>query len=154
LSAPSHTSLTFGTGDLTIEAWVRFDIINASQYIFSQRDTSGFSLRLVWDGTGARLAAITPGIFSVIEPSYLVATNTYYHVAFTRSGTTIKLWVNGTERASNTSGENALSGTSFIGSRDGSTESLNGRIDDLRITKGVGRYTATFTPPTAAFPDA
>ena len=155
LSAPSHTSLTFGTGDLTIEAWVRFDTISATQYIFSQRDTSGISLNLFWDGTGARLNIFYPSGNTTTEPSYLIAADTYYHLAVTRSGTTFKMWVNGVERASSTRIEDALSGTSIIGARDSSgTTPLDGRIDDLRITKGVARYTATFTPPTAAFPDA
>lgn len=31
---------------------------------------------------------------------------------------------------------------------------FRGWLDDYRITKGVARYTAGFTPPTAAFPDS
>ena len=34
------------------------------------------------------------------------------------------------------------------------TGTLDGNADELRITRGVARYTADFTPPTAAFPDS
>ena len=81
--------------------------------------------------------------------------DTWHHVAFTRLGTSYNVWVDGVSSATSTfSGLSGASGTSYIGYRGSDTiELLDGRIDDLRITKGVCRYTGAFTPPTAAFPD-
>ena len=31
---------------------------------------------------------------------------------------------------------------------------ITGKMDDVRLTKGVARYTASFTAPTAAFPNS
>jgi hypothetical protein len=52
--------------------------------------------------------------------------------------------------STNNSGPLVIGGGAFAPS----TRSFSGYIDDLRITKGVARYTAGFTPPTAAFPDS
>jgi hypothetical protein len=153
LSAPSHTSLTFGTGDFTIEAWVRFDTVTTRQYIFSQRDAGGFTLYFLADG---RLSGLTPSLNTVTQASATMVVDTWHHVAFTRSGTSYNVWVDGVGSSTATiTGESGASGTSYIGFRgSGTTELLDGRIDDLRVTKGVARYTANFTPPGAAFPDA
>jgi hypothetical protein len=152
LSAPSHPSLTFGSGDFTIEAWVRFNTVSARQYIFSQRDTGGFALYLLADG---RLGGLSPGSNSTTQASATMAVNTWHHVAFTRSGTSHNVWVDGVGSPTGTFSDSGESGTSYIGYRgSGTVELLDGRIDDLRITKGVARYTATFTPPTQSFPDA
>jgi hypothetical protein len=109
--------------------------------------------------------------------------NTWYHLAVTRQGSTLRYFVNGTMTKSfdmgtlpnygNPTGLNwPSSGT--IGGTDAIHTSMgplsiatgigsdgnpnpqtyfNGYMDELRITKGTARYTATFTVPTGAFPD-
>ena len=81
------------------------------------------------------------------------STGSWVHLAVTRNGTTRYGFINGTLVVTTTGDSvNYLCDAINIGVRYSGTNYLNCYIDDLRITKGYARYTATFTPPTAAFP--
>ena len=83
-----------------------------------------------------------------------VSTGQWYHVALVRNGNTFNGYLDGVSGSSTTSsasiGANSTNGA-FFGAQ--ATSNFNGYLDDIRITKGVARYTANFTPPTAAFPN-
>lgn len=85
-----------------------------------------------------------------------MSATTWTHIALCRSGSSTRLFLDGVQTGSTYTDTNnylgpanrpviGASGLSLGGS------ALNGYIDDLRITK-FARYTANFTPPTAAFP--
>ena len=84
---------------------------------------------------------------------------TWYHIAVSRSGTDLKAFVNGSQIGSTITDSTNFSGAA--GSRPlrigrwqyggGTNGYLNGYAQDIRITKGLARYTTTFTPPTAEF---
>ena len=80
-----------------------------------------------------------------------VADSTWHHAAVTRSSGTMRLFLNGTQVATAAGNTQTFSITKVAQAVNRSD--FNGYIDDLRITKGVARYTANFTPPTAPFPD-
>ena len=85
---------------------------------------------------------------------------TWYHIALERSGTTLKVYIDGTSVISVSASTTALQASEDpfrVGVfNDASTGSpsldwyFNGHIDDLRITKGIARYGTNFTPPTSA----
>lgn len=78
----------------------------------------------------------------------------WHHLAFVRSGTTCKFYVDGTAAATTVTTSAAFdfgsAGALTIGGGLAGDNWTNCYIDDLRITKGVARYTANFTPPTTA----
>jgi hypothetical protein len=81
-----------------------------------------------------------------------VNNSTWNHIAVTRSGSAFYMFINGVQTGSTGSWAGAISSTArplYVGYNTSSAY-YNGYIDDLRITKGVARYTSTFTPPTAA----
>ncbi|MBK7186382.1 MAG: LamG domain-containing protein [Ignavibacteria bacterium] len=161
LSIPHALDLSFGAvgTDFTIELFIRPSAFGAQQNIVNKQATlataTGYLLPLSPAGAPSFYAGDSSNGWdvSLVSGSNLSA-NTWYHLAATRQGSTYRLFVDGTQVATTTSSitihDNANS--LYIGtSTDGSTSPVNGYIDDLRITKGVARYTANFTPPVAPF---
>jgi hypothetical protein len=88
-----------------------------------------------------------------ISSGALTAT-TWYHVAVSKSSGSTKMFINGTQVGSTYTDANNYGtsaplgiGTYWSSGSPVTTSTLNGYIDDLRITKGYARYTANFTVP-------
>lgn len=136
---------TFGTGDYTIELFVRFSALSRVYRIFA-----------IDSGTGVLTTDTSNNIRwlgSVFTPSPALAANTWYHLAAVRSSSSVKVYLDGTQIGSAVTSTANHTGTTWWVGRDFDTDTgLYGYIDELRITKGVARYTANFTPPTKTFP--
>lgn len=142
------------SGDFTIELWVYLTTAPTSQFLVgcgNDAASTGFLLNVNTSGQ-VNLFGNNTGLIAGSGSSIL---NTWTHVALSRSGSTIGLFVAGTQLGS-VSISKSFSGTVRIGAEDYNgtiTHRFTGYIDDLRITKGVARYTANFTPPAAPFPN-
>jgi hypothetical protein len=89
-------------------------------------------------------------VSSLNTANSLIAINTWYHIAFVKNGTSLKIYIDGVEKASQT-----ISNTPRTLARDfvmGSLYRVGARafVDEVRISK-IARYTAGFTPTTSAF---
>jgi hypothetical protein len=142
----------FGTGDFTVEVWVYFNSVASIQTFVTNYQNSSNGWGLQWrSDTGAW--NFFNGDTALVTYTNTPSTGTWIHAAVARSGTSLKMFINGTQVGSVTNSTN-ISGTTTdltVGSL-GSSQYFNGYMDDMRITKGYARYTATFTAPTAAFP--
>lgn len=157
LSVPASADFDFGTGDFTIEIWARFASHTTVQTLFGnyQNSTNGWSLQRRSDTNTIRLGN---GDTALIDVSWTPTDNTWYHLAVCRSGTSLRAFVDGSQVGSTATSSDNISGSTnellvgalYFGSF---VQHFNGYIDDLRITKGVARYTSNFTAPASAFLD-
>ena len=168
LTSPDSTAWNL-PNDFTIEAWVYLTAYSASyagafgaavvaNYLGTGGGDRGWQLRV--NGTASSYTTIN--VYTGITDLNFAATvslNSWTHVAATRSGSSIRAFVNGTQAGSTITNSDAFTESDsrqlWIGGLNDATYRfwLNGYIDDLRITKGVARYTSNFTPPTLPFPD-
>ena len=152
LTYPAGLNTTFGTGDFTVEAWIYFTNANNTPFYFFDNRNASQTATWAFYRTSVNTIEWFNGSTS-INSTATIAPNQWHHVAYTRLITTGRIFLNGTQIATGTDSTNysVVSTIGYIGARYSASEFLNGYIDDLRITKGVARYTANFTPPTAPF---
>jgi hypothetical protein len=152
----ASTAFGFGIADFTVELFL-FRNTNANADFFDMR-TSGFGQpAAVFYNSGSTLFYFVNNT-PVITASSSLQVNVWQHIAVSRSAGNTKLFVDGTQVGSTFSdGTTYLASPPIsIGSNTGgpTVNPLNGYLDEVRITKGIARYTANFTPPAAPFPDA
>jgi hypothetical protein len=150
----SPDTANFGTGDLTIECWVRWSsLTNAGIFhVFNGTPSSALTgLGLGWQSNTFVIYVNGAGS----TRSYVPSTNTWYHIALVRSSGNLTLYVDGTAQGAAIANSTDYSNHGInIGLYYSNAYTLNGYIDEFRVTKNVARYTANFTPPAAPFPDA
>jgi len=154
----AHSGFDFGTGDFTVECWVYAETTSAYYPSF-------FSSVTGWSSGAACHRYDNSGQSNKFSlhfwPSdpFLSTTNTFshdtwYHYALTRSGNTWRMFIDGVQEASgtNSGSYNMGLGGLRVGQSvwDGANGYFKGNVDDIKLTKGIARYTSAFTPPTAA----
>lgn len=167
LSINHDTTLNLASGDFTIESWINVKSLATRRTILQKDQSYGTtytSYSFAVETNGQLLAAVGTGASATYSQSISSAVgsilvNTWYHVAFVRYGTLLKLFINGVEVASATqTGTPVDGGKPLIIGRypngGGSADMWwHGYLRDLRITKGIARYTSGFSAPSKRFPD-
>lgn len=150
ISVPDNAAFDFGTGDFTIEFWLRFNSLAGFQTIYDHGYVStGAVLIQTANGNGA--IVIYVGGSNVIQESDALGTGVWGFYQLVRSGTTLTLYRNGVSKGSITNSTNLGNAANIgFGARlSTGTLGFNGWMQDIRITKGVDRSN---TVPTEAFP--
>jgi hypothetical protein len=160
LTIPDSEDWHFGTGDFTIEMSVYFSNLTGNREFFAQRIGSTVPPVLFYRiGSGINVYLSFNNISFAANPTIasgaVLTAATWYEIALVRSGSDFKLYIDGSQVGSTYTSASGFTDSSIdlrIGGRTASA--IAGAIDEVRITKGVARYTSSFTPPTQAFPDS
>lgn len=153
----------FGSGDFTVEHFMRMDtsvtsvcglvshFTDSSATSAWQIQKSGNDLSFTFYDSGGNFRSCggSAGTWNA---------NQWYHVAIDRSGTTFRVYRDGSVVATQTLNYTMQNGSGVLQigryTPSAAPRPWPGWMDEVRITKGFARYAGAFTPPAAAFPRA
>ena len=163
LSIPDSADWAFGTGNFTIDFWVRFNTLPASDaypaFYTQDVDASNHISFGIYNVAGTQSLYFqwrTAGTYGLnMLRATTVTTGVWYHLAAVHSGGNegyAYIFQDGQQVGSTgsvTAGPPDLAIEVNIGKRVSSSHYFNGWLDEFRVSKGVARWTSNFTPPTA-----
>jgi len=155
LTVPANSDFSFD-GDFTIELWMNTSTFSLDTYyrrvVSTGPDSAGAIQLLFLTGSATPKISVRSNA-QLINGTIDAATGAWVHVAVARSGSSLKLFVDGVQ-----SGSTATTSTNFAnGATNGVTIGryatvasghFKGFLSNIRVLKGTALYTANFTPPT------
>lgn len=164
LAGNNNTQFAFGTGDFTVEYWIQFPGNPANNNNFgglvannSTNGTPGGAWSIYQGVTASsawKVGWYNGNAVAVLQHSALLTPGQWHHVAYSRVSGVMYVAVNGTveNKGSYTQNISTPAG-SRLGTNAYSEYNYTAYFDEVRVTKGVGRYTANFNPPTTRHPN-
>jgi hypothetical protein len=152
LLIPASKNFAFGTGDFTVEFWMRstdtdFNLIGLTTAAAGNWNLVMAGSSLYWQSQHATTNLYNRSGTSILDGNW-------HHIAITRASGTNRMFFDGVLQGSVTSDSTNYTAPNNMQIGTSSTYGdFSGYLDDLRITKGYARYTSNFTPPAAAFKD-
>jgi len=155
LSIADNNDFDLGTGDFTIECWVKVGNVSATSgtifMIGNEANTSSLGINI--DNSQSVAAYVDQGAQGMIFPDGTLAKGQWRHLALTKSSNVVRMFVDGTSSGSSYTQTNSIGGGSngnlTIGASDenGTKRSFfDGEISNFRIIKGTALYTSSFKP--------
>lgn len=153
IASASNADWAMGAGDFTIEAWIYLPPMAGDRNIFNVNIANAISFGL----TGGKIFLGSNSVSYGVIGATTITASTLTHVAASKSSGTTRIFVGGTVDATGADAYNYVQSSASVaaGSNNSGvnfTGYLGGWIRAFRLTKGVARYTANFTPPSAPFP--
>ncbi len=149
LSLASHADFGFGTGDFTMECWLRRTSTPASDQQVIDLRPSGSTNGMMYINSVGKLEYYN-GSPSGGGGALSVTVNTAFHMALSRNSGTLKGFQGGSQQFSVAmAGDFTSARACRVFANFAGTAGFVGNANMIRLTKGAGRYTANFTPPTS-----
>lgn len=153
ITVPASSDFNFGTSDFTIDFWAKAGTTQMgvmSQNSASNADAGHWSF---WFNVGANNIRLYVGGTSTLTGTF-TQSNVWNHIALVKSSGNFIIFANGTSLGSVANSTSI--GSSTIGLKIGaalntSSTDYTGKLDEIRISKGIARWTTTFTPPTSEY---
>ena len=146
----------YGSKDFTVEVWI-YPTAVGTRNNFGDFNSAGqnasSSLCFSFANDKANWYIQTTTANSIISTASISA-NAWTHIALVRNGSTITQYINGSSDGTLNVGSASINQSSIVYTLgtfgDYQANFYQGYMSDFRVTKGLARYTANFTPPTAA----
>lgn len=157
-SAASNPDFQYGTGDFTIEISADGGTWAAGVHIIYEQRLFNAEVAPVIYHDGLNLVYFTSNAVR-ISAAGVLANNTYAKIAVSRVAGVTRMFLNGVQVGANFADNNDYIQRHVVLGQTGedlasNTFGFSGHIDEVRVTKGVGRYAANYIAPTAPFPNS
>jgi hypothetical protein len=158
ITTASHANFGYGTGDFTIEFFARPTIVGSGgpHIWYDQRDSLNQLRPALYHAGSGDLRLYVGGADRIAAPTGTIVVDTWHHIALCRASGSTRLFVNGVQVGSTFADSTNYEASQILlgnaGDQPLNSFGFTGQFKGLRVTKGVARYPANFTPPSALFP--